>query len=133
MGGAALKKENREYLMKSFNRRGDSLGGAALKKENREYLMKSFNRRGDSLGGAARSSLLKVILRFCFNRRGDSLGGAAIFFAYIFQAIIRFQSQGRFFGGCCGVNDTGTLEEMLGFNRRGDSLGGAAPICLLSS
>ena len=38
-----------------------------------------------------------------------------------------FQSQGRFFGGCCGP--AGGIESsriVPGFNRRGDSLGGAA-------
>ena len=36
-----------------------------------------------------------------------------------------FQSQGRFFGGCCGAARP-TSGGPLSFNRRGDSLGGAA-------
>ena len=36
----------------------------------------------------------------CFNRRGDSLGGAAQRTLRVALADL-FQSQGRFFGGCC--------------------------------
>ena len=36
-----------------------------------------------------------------FNRRGDSLGGAARPIPSSFMVIWMFQSQGRFFGGCC--------------------------------
>ena len=40
---------------------------------------------------------------FCFNRRGDSLGGAALKCLAFFFIWYQFQSQGRFFGGCCAA------------------------------
>ena len=59
------------------------------------------------------------------SRRGDSLGGAAEEAEVIDAAQIRFQSQGRFFGGCCLIAACLTTP-LTRFNRRGDSLGGAA-------
>ena len=85
-----------------------------------------------------------------FNRRGDSLGGAALSIGDWGTARRKFQSQGRFFGGCCEHNGLTLVNAVLvsiagailwgvllpqplfchcclgGFNRRGDSLGGAA-------
>ena len=42
-----------------------------------------------------------MMLRLCFNRRGDSLGGAAAVTSLGCGKPLVFQSQGRFFGGCC--------------------------------
>ena len=109
-----------------FNRRGDSLGGAAAARHGcASGDTTRFNRRGDSLGGAAsrpvrRKSAQKVsiagailwgvlpkgatapsVQEMSFNRRGDSLGGAARRRGWASSRSPWFQSQGRFFGGCC--------------------------------
>ena len=46
--------------------------------------------------------------------------------------LLPFQSQGRFFGGCCEEFKL-LIGEALGFNRRGDSLGGAAQYLMVET
>ena len=84
----------------SFNRRGDSLGGAALDANKRMILFACFNRRGDSLGGAA--SLANPSISFWV----VSIAGAILWGVLLKKSgdaidSLLFQSQGRFFGGCC--------------------------------
>ena len=66
-----------------------------------QRLHAGFNRRGDSLGGAAMQLWATTGKSRCFNRRGDSLGGAANLIGVESDDQALFQSQGRFFGGCC--------------------------------
>ena len=58
---------------------------------------------------------------------GAILWGVLLGFADVAANLaVLFQSQGRFFGGCCFEEDWDEWP-VAGFNRRGDSLGGAAP------
>ena len=135
-------------MVNCFNRRGDSLGGAAPDQPGgRPGDELGFNRRGDSLGGAAQTSPLHPCHHSRFNRRGDSLGGAALArrvqttgtFVSIAGAIlwgvlrkitpffrmvmVLFQSQGRFFGGCCVATLSAQRVELL-FQSQGRFFGG---------
>ena len=101
MGGAALCLWRVALGVSCFNRRGDSLGGAAPLPSPPLHQSSGFNRRGDSLGGAAHLPRGGLLLVAGFNRRGDSLGGAAPSSVTIISHPKWFQSQGRFFGGCC--------------------------------
>ena len=58
------------------------------------------------------------------------MGGAAGLCRCEAGVLTKFQSQGRFFGGCCLSRRYYAAQFYPGFNRRGDSLGGAA-FCLL--
>ena len=109
-----------------FNRRGDSLGGAAP--EGMGVIQITMV----SIAGAILWGVLQEDVAGCrcrsngFNRRGDSLGGAAGTTPLVATLMGLFQSQGRFFGGCCPYGPPIINHRYVCFNRRGDSLGGAA-------
>ena len=84
----------------------------------------SFNRRGDSLGGAAPAGRVGAA-KTCVSIAGAILWGVLLRRRRPGSTGRLFQSQGRFFGGCClQILKRGIPG--IGFNRRGDSLGGAA-------
>ena len=60
-----------------------------------------FNRRGDSLGGAAHSPKLAGRRPSLFQSQGRFFGGCCRGNAEKRGINAEFQSQGRFFGGCC--------------------------------
>ena len=126
------------------------MGGAAITIGTGQGLFAPVSIAGAILWGVLRPLRPhSPVKRFGFNRRGDSLGGAAVNFTGFCFAYPLFQSQGRFFGGCCVIENSrhiwlilfqsqgrffgGCCEGdrylccfVVGFNRRGDSLGGAA-------
>ena len=55
------------------------------------------------MGGAALDTHYLGMGAGGFNRRGDSLGGAASPGIWTCAPTVPFQSQGRFFGGCCNA------------------------------
>ena len=126
----------------SFNRRGDSLGGAAgvdygvamgwpvsiagailwgvLPRYTKNFAQSAtVSIAGAILWGVLPIAFSAVSLNLCsFNRRGDSLGGAASVTKRPRRARPQFQSQGRFFGGCCNlarrVQTTGAFVSIAG-------------------
>ena len=126
------------------------MGGAAHSKTDVENNHECFNRRGDSLGGAANLTFPLANKFKSVSIAGAILWGVLRWIRQIGRCPDVFQSQGRFFGGCCesealkkvfnllvsiaGAILWGVLQSVLAhflnkincFNRRGDSLGGAA-------
>ena len=93
-------------------RRTVSIAGAILWGVLRPILARHYPEVPVSIAGAILWGVLRNPAReihrgfVCFNRRGDSLGGAAWLSVSRLPGLLRFQSQGRFFGGCCPVITT---------------------------
>ena len=151
LGGAASRPLPGDEVRPGFNRRGDSLGGAAWKRSSATWRSPCFNRRGDSLGGAASDKeysdayqefvsiagailwgvLRKPALKSVLDNWAVSIAGAILWGVLLEDkssgtSALQFQSQGRFFGGCCVISGPYLARHCPRFNRRGDSLGGAA-------
>ena len=126
LGGAARRGVLRRVGNGGFNRRGDSLGGAALVTNDvmpnwwgvsiagailwgvllgasplGSSTISRFNRRGDSLGGAAGAAAVLLTCRAGVSIAGAILWGVLPPEAWRRPPTAQFQSQGRFFGGCC--------------------------------
>ena len=108
-----------------FNRRGDSLGGAARQEERDGDGLSIVSIAGAILWGVLPARRLRIHLSQQFQSQGRFFGGCCLIAMFKLAMRHLFQSQGRFFGGCCkGVSDANLRSPR--FNRRGDSLGGAA-------
>ena len=125
MGGAANRSRRSPRLPEGFNRRGDSLGGAApgIRCKRRG---KAVSIAGAILWGVLRGGRGRGLACIRFQSQGRFFGGCC---KWDNGENIRgglFQSQGRFFGGCCCNILISSNDNSMCFNRRGDSLGGAA-------
>ena len=108
---------------------GVSIAGAILWGVLRDKMYCKSNSMIVSIAGAILWGVLLSIATTlrndlsCFNRRGDSLGGAAAAVGIDGKKELEFQSQGRFFGGCC-VGGCPRRPEHQRFQSQGRFFGG---------
>ena len=157
MGGAALEPAHRAWLELQFQSQGRFFGGCCIAQANQIGVVACFNRRGDSLGGAAdpqvalnhlesfqvsiagailwgvlRDSIAKTQAAFCqFQSQGRFFGGCCMTETAVSRPGNQFQSQGRFFGGCCQFREV-RLVLVMQFQSQGRFFGGCCEPKLLN-
>ena len=89
------------------------MGGAAACSLRPHGRYSCFNRRGDSLGGAAPARPARARSRLPVSIAGAILWGVLLGEQAKTLEALKFQSQGRFFGGCCSLDEGYPSEDAL--------------------